>query len=116
MGSDSDMDEILERGLTPQAIRPGYRVALATRRSVAGNAVWVGVVQEVDEHGVRLTGVDWLIGMEVGWDYYVPWTEIVVAQIATPDHSGALFYDQAAQFQKRVNSELKGAGEGEADD
>jgi hypothetical protein len=42
-------------------------------------------VVATDEHGVRITLVDWLIGDFVQQDMYVPWANIEMAYVATPD-------------------------------
>ena len=52
---------------------------------------YVGQVQAVDAQGIRLTLIDWLVGMADDFDVFVPWRHIESAFIATPEHySGGL--------------------------
>jgi hypothetical protein len=40
-----------------------------------------------DEHGVRVTLMDWIAGDYVAQDMYVPWANIEMAYVATPEHT-----------------------------
>jgi hypothetical protein len=55
-----------------QTLVPGFWVALTLRPDAATGRAFVGQVQVVDAHGVRITLVDWLVGDASGWDLYVP--------------------------------------------
>lgn len=83
-------------------LREGYWVALTLHEGVAPLTCYVGQVEEVDEQGVRLTLVDWMLGAAMGLDLFVPWREIRVALVATPDHSMDKFLDDAAKWQTAV--------------
>lgn len=86
---------------TERAVRPGYMAALVLRKDAAPLRCYVGEVQDVDEHGVRLTLVDWFVGTPSGWDFFVPWESITAALVATSDHDLDRFRDAAADFQQR---------------
>ena len=88
--------------MTKPALEPGYAVALTLTPDAAPLRVYVGQVQTVDEHGVRLTLVDWLIGSFSGWDVFVPWSQITSALVATPDHDVPRFGDAAGDWQRRM--------------
>jgi hypothetical protein len=83
---------------------PGFRVALALKEGSAPLRCYVGEVQVVDEHGVRLTLVDSLTGMFNSWDFFVPWSSITAALVATPDHDIEKFGKAAEDFRKRCAS------------
>jgi hypothetical protein len=76
-------------------LEPGYVVALTLRADAAPLRAYVGEVQTVDERGVRLTLIDWLIGSFCSWDLFAPWEQITSALVATPDHD-VTHFDQAA--------------------
>jgi hypothetical protein len=47
----------------------------------------VGVIQAVDQYGVRLTHIDLLVGLPSGWDVFVSWGEVLRMEIpAVPAH------------------------------
>lgn len=54
----------------------------------------VGEVQAVDEHGVRVTCIDWVVGRFSSWDVFVPWGELKEVDIATPEHDFGLFLNE----------------------
>jgi hypothetical protein len=90
--------------MTPIAtVQTGHVVALALTRPVGGMSCWVGEVQEVDDRGVRITLVDWLIGSACGYDLFAPWPMIAAALVATEDHDQPGFGDDAAAFQTACN-------------
>jgi len=91
-------------------LQKGFFVALTLRHGAAPLDVYVGQVQEVDEHGVRITLVDWLIGAASGWDFFAPWSTIESALVGTPDHT-LPFGDDAGKWQKQVE-EVRAAERG----
>jgi hypothetical protein len=81
-------------------IEPGYWVALTLKPNVAPLRCYVGVVQAMDERGLRITLIDWMVGTASGFDMYAPWENITAALVATPVHSIDLFGDDASLWQK----------------
>ncbi|RBQ20473.1 hypothetical protein DP939_11910 [Spongiactinospora rosea] len=70
-----------------RCFEPGFVVALRVREGAAPLRSYVGKVQAADEHGVRVTLADWLVGGFVSHDLFVPWANIEVAYIATEDYT-----------------------------
>lgn len=80
-------------------IEPGHWVALAmTSTAVGGYRCWIGQVQAVDEHGVRLTQADGATGRPSGFDVYAAWPSIAGALVATKDHFLDQFGDESIRF------------------
>lgn len=73
-----------QRGL----LEVGWGVAVILRQPVNNLACYVGEVQAVDEHGIRLTLIDWFTGMFASMDWYFPWSDIAAMEISTDQHSG----------------------------
>jgi hypothetical protein len=69
---------------------------------------YVGRVEELDDRGLRITLVDWIIGRFTGWDFFLPWDAITSVMVATPEHSTELFGDAASEFQIRCNEMANG--------
>lgn len=76
-----------------KTIEVGFVVDIWTRRHDRDRDThgFVGEVQAVDERGMRITHIDWLVGSFVGSDVFVPWREVREITIATPDHDVGLF-------------------------
>lgn len=88
---------------TTATLEVGYAVALTLKADAAPSRAYVGRIEAIDERGVRLTLVDWLMGMFCGWDLFVPWEQIASALVATPDHDVKAFGDSAADWQTRMD-------------
>jgi hypothetical protein len=75
---------------TKNVVEVGWGVAVILRQPVNELACYVGEVQAVDEHGIRIriSATDWLIGEAVGMDWYFPWSDIAAMEIFTDSHSG----------------------------
>jgi hypothetical protein len=86
-------------------LEAGYWVALTLREDTAPLRVYVGQVQDVDERGVRITLVDWFVGLPASWDFFAPWDSIVSALVATPDHATDRFADAASDWQSQMEPE-----------
>ena len=72
-------------------IAVGYWIAVVLPPRHRPLRCYVGQVQAVDAQGIRLTLIDWLVGMADDFDVFVPWRHIESAFIATPEHySGGL--------------------------
>ena len=83
-------------------VKVGYHVAMIVKPDAAPLKCYVGEVQAVDERGVRLTLVDWLIDEAVGYDMFAPWESITSMLICTPEHDLSHFGDHAAKWQDRM--------------
>jgi hypothetical protein len=95
--------DIKRNGKTAQeaGLAVGYGVALTLREGTAPLRCYVGQVQAVDEHGVRITLIDWLTGAANEWDFFATWDSITSALVATPAHATELFADAAAKWQSQ---------------
>lgn len=69
-------------------LEAGWGVAIILRRPINGNACYVGEVQACDDRGIRISAMDWLIGMCVDMDWWFPWTDIAAMEVSTDQHSG----------------------------
>ena len=81
----------------------GYWVAIALKEPVGSARCYVGQVEEVAEHGMRITLIDWMIGRAASWDFWVPWANVLACLTATPQHDVASFGEAAGLFQMRHN-------------
>jgi hypothetical protein len=72
---------------TPGVIlESGWVVCVALTRPIGANVCYVGEVQAVNERGIRITAIDWIIGSFTGADFYFPWDNIDGLEIFTRDH------------------------------
>lgn len=85
-------------------LAPGYWVALVLVEGAAPLRCYVGQVQAIDERGVRLTLVDWVVGIPAGWDFFAPWPSILSALVATPQHDVKRFGERAAKWQEQMDA------------
>lgn len=95
----------------PPVFERGHLVALKVTGTVGGTSVLVGEVQAVDADGIRVSAMDWAVGLCCGWDYYLPHSRILDAMVATANHDLTRFGEAAATYQKRVDEE-SGSGRG----
>ena len=72
--------------MSTQTLKVGYIVAVNMAEGVSTNDCYVGEVQAVDEHGIRLTHIDWIAGRFTGMDVFIAWRNIECAQVATDEH------------------------------
>lgn len=86
------------------AIEVGFFVAVALEPDSAPLRCYVGQVQALDDVGMRITLMDWIMGEPTGFDLFVPWSTIRSALVATPEHDYAGFLGAASQFQTAVNA------------
>lgn len=82
-----------------QTLRSGYWVALTLKPDAAPLRSYVGKIEEVDDKGVRITLIDWIVGMATNWDFFAPWDSITSALVATPDHDVKGFAEAAGKWQ-----------------
>jgi hypothetical protein len=64
----------------------GFVVALMTDLTTKTKC-FVGEVQAIDDMGVRVTLMDWFVGMFCREDLFVPWPRVVGAAVWTAEHS-----------------------------
>lgn len=67
-------------------IEVGFVVALMTDLPTRTKC-YVGEVQAIDDVGVRITLIDWFIGMFTNEDLFVPWPHVIGAAVWTEAHS-----------------------------
>jgi hypothetical protein len=84
-------------------LTPGWWVALTLRPDAAPLRVYVGEVQQVDEHGVRITLIDWLLGSATSWDFFAPWSMVASALVGTDKHHVERFGESASQWQSQMS-------------
>ncbi|HEY1444759.1 MAG TPA: hypothetical protein VGF51_07660 [Acidimicrobiales bacterium] len=72
----------------PPILQPGWGVAIILRQPVNELACYAGEVQAVDGRGVRISAMDWAIGLCVGMDWWFPWADIAAMEVCTDHHSG----------------------------
>jgi hypothetical protein len=61
----------------PTTLKEGYAVGVALREPIGTQRFYVGEVQAVDNLGVRLTCIDWLLGAFSGFDLWFPWSNVL---------------------------------------
>jgi hypothetical protein len=86
-----------------QTIEVGYWMAVSLRKGTAPLRSYVGQVEAIDDHGIRLTLVDWLREAAAGFDFFVPWGNIESSLIATPQHDMTTFIQEAGTWQEKMN-------------
>lgn len=81
-------------------IEVGFVVALMTDLPTRTKC-YVGCVEAVDEFGLRMTLVDWFVGMFVKEDLFVPWSRVLGAAVWTEEHS--FRQEDLARWQNEVH-------------
>jgi hypothetical protein len=85
-------------------LEPGWLCSIVRKQPADGLVVVVcGEVQAVDSYGVRVTGMDWLVGAPRGYDVVVPWAEVAaIFDICTDAHRASDWAATAAATQDRT--------------
>ncbi len=91
-----------------QVLAPGYVVALTVKDGTAKQRCYVGMVQAVDEHGIRMTLMDWFAGQFRGWDFFAPWESVTSAMAAAKGHDTVRFLDMAGDLEVWWNNLFQG--------
>lgn len=112
LNGSGDKGLTLREGLTVKAkpesrpLEPGYCVGVALREPICSLRYYVGEVQAVDELGIRITGIDWMVGMFCGFDHWFPWSNILgLKDVATEAHSLHDWASQQGSSQRRHNGD-----------
>jgi predicted GIY-YIG superfamily endonuclease len=89
---------------TPRSIEPGFCVGVALREPIGGMKYYVGEVQAVDDLGIRVSSIQWMIGTFTGFDEWFPWSNVLgLSGIATEAHSLHGWVDMQGDNQERHN-------------
>jgi len=91
----------------PVVLAPGNVAALVVKDGTAQNRCYVGKVLAVDEHGVRLTLMDWRAASFRGWDFFAPWENVSSAMVAEGGDASR-FFDMASDLEVWWDSIHKG--------
>ena len=73
--------------MSDETIYKGNIVAVVLKPGSAPLRCYIGEVQAVDDRGLRITCMDWIIGQFCGLDVFAPWPQITAIQVATEEHS-----------------------------
>lgn len=91
-----------------KTLEPGYWVAVTVQPGIAPLRSYVGQIQATDDHGIRLSLMDWFVGDAVSNDLFLPWTSIQAAKVATGAHDLKSFLHAdrgaAAKWQNAMNA------------
>ena len=85
-----------------KSLEVGHVVALSIHRDSAPGACYVGQIEAMDEHGIRLTLLDALLGTFQGFDLWVSWKSMLAALVCTPQHSMHEFPRVSDQWQEAL--------------
>ncbi len=106
------MDAIIQQGEdnstaenARQTMKVGDWMAVGLPQDTAPLRCYVGKVQAVDGHGVRLTLVAWITGTATNDDFFVAWTNLESALIATPDHDTSDCGQEVSQWQEAMQKQ-----------
>jgi len=87
-------------------IEKGYWMALTTTPHSGPSLTYVGQVQAIDEHGIRLTLIDWPTRTAAGHDLFVSWKNLRASLIGTAKHDVNLFLESAEQWQEIIDNNI----------
>lgn len=90
--------------MSEPALKVGYWVALTLKAGTAPLRVYVGMIEAIDERGVRITLIDWISGIASSWDFFVPHVNIESALVGTQDHALDGFGKAAAEWQEKMEA------------
>ena len=96
----------------PETIKPGYFVAISLIPKTAPSNCYIGLVQAVDEYGIRMNLVEWdddFDGVKkYTEDFFTPWTSITSMLVCTEDEPVRRFVkDKATAWKAAVESTNK---------
>lgn len=93
----------------PQAILPGYYVAIGLEPGTAPSRCFIGLLMAADEYGVRINLVHWDDSLDMIMrdteDLFVPWVSITSMLVCNKEEPVRRFLrDKAPAWQKKMNS------------
>ncbi len=96
----------------PEVIKPGYFVAVSLIPGTAPECCYIGLVQVLDEYGVRITQVEWddqLDGVkQFSEDIFVPWVNVNSMLVCTEQEPTRRFIkDRAPAWKRKVEAMYK---------
>ena len=96
----------------PTVLKPGYFVAVSLIPETAPECCYIGLVQVLDEYGVRMTQVEWddqLDGIkQFSEDIFVPWVNINSMLVCTQQEPTRRFVrDRAPAWKAQVEAMYK---------
>ncbi len=93
----------------PDVIKPGYFVAVSLIPETAPECCYIGLVQVLDEYGIRMTQVEWddqLDGVkQFSEDIFIPWVNINSMLVCTKQEPIRRFLrDRAPAWKHQVEA------------
>jgi hypothetical protein len=93
-------------------LKPGWWVAVTLKPSIAPLRSYVGKIQAIDGHGIRLTLIDWMTRSANGDDLYIAHSNLECALVATEEHDLELFVEEAEKWATLMDRKPAEAAEG----
>ena len=92
-----------------EAIKPGYFVSISLVPGTAPECCYIGLVQVVDEYGLRMTQVEWddqLDGVkQYSEDIFVPWVNVNSMLVCTEQEPTRRFVrDRAPEWKRKTEA------------
>ena len=96
----------------PEVLKPGYFVAISLIPETAPECCYIGLVQVLDEYGVRMTHVEWddqLDGVkQFSEDIFVPWVNVNSMLVCTHEEPTRRFVrDRAPAWKTQIEAMYK---------
>lgn len=96
----------------PMVLKPGYFVAVSLIPETAPECCYIGLVQVLDEYGVRMTQVEWddqLDGVkQFSEDIFIPWVNVNSMLVCTQQEPTRRFIrDRAPAWKAQVEAMYK---------
>lgn len=93
----------------PQAIQPGYYVAVSLEPGTAPEECYIGLVQAGDEYGIRINLVHWDDELDVivghTEDLFIPWMNITSILVCNKEQPVRRFVrDRAPAWKAELDS------------
>ncbi len=96
----------------PDVLKPGYFVAVSLIPETAPECCYIGLLQVLDEYGIRMTQVEWddqLDGVkQFSEDIFVPWVNVKSMLVCTQEEPTRRFVkDRAPKWKAQVEAMYK---------
>jgi hypothetical protein len=96
----------------PEVLKPGYFVAVSLIPETAPECCYIGLVQVLDEYGVRMTQVEWddqLDGVkQFSEDIFMPWVNVNSMLVCTQQEPTRRFVrDRAPAWKAQIEAMYK---------